>query len=116
MTLENRISTILKAADDKKAFDIKVLNISDITSITDYFIILSGNSSRQVVSIGDEIEDKLKLEGLEPLNKDGYKEGRWLLLDYGDIIVHVFHKEERDFYNLERLWVDGKNIPIDGII
>jgi ribosome-associated protein len=114
--LDNRISIIVKSAEDKKAFDIKVLNISHLTSIADYFVIASGNSQRQVMSVCDDIEEKMKNSGYELFHKDGYNTGKWVLLDYGDIIVHVFYKEDRDFYNLERLWVDGVDISIENIL
>ncbi|EOC99805.1 ribosome silencing factor [Caldisalinibacter kiritimatiensis] len=111
--VEKRLSVILKAGDDKKAFDIKVLNISEITNIADYFIIFSGNSDRQVISIANAIEDQMKEAGYMVSNKEGNRTGRWVLLDYGDIVVHVFHKEEREFYNLERIWVDGKELDFE---
>ncbi|SHH49884.1 ribosome silencing factor [Caloranaerobacter azorensis] len=114
--IDNRISVILEAADDKKAFDIKLLDISDITTIADFFVFASGNNERQVIAIVDEIEDKMYQLGYEVINKEGYREGRWVLLDFGDIIVHVFHKEDREFYNLDRLWIDAKEIDIDNII
>lgn len=108
--LNSRLKTVILAAEDKKAYDIRVLDISDLTSIGDYFIILSGNSQRQVMAIADEIEEKMKEAGYELRNKEGYRNGRWILLDYGDIVVHVFHKEDREFYNLERLWVDAEEV------
>lgn len=106
--LDQKLSIILKACDDKKAIDTKVLNISKLTSISDYFVIASGNSSTQAVAIADEIDYKMREAGFEGTNKEGYQSARWILLDYGDIIVHIFHKEERDFYNLERLWSDSE--------
>ncbi len=108
LDLENKLSIITKACEDKKALDIKVLSISKLTPIADYFIIASGNSSTQVMAIADEIEDKMLEAGAEEIIKEGYQSGRWILLDYNDIIVHVFHKEEREFYNLERLWSDER--------
>lgn len=114
--IDNRISVILEAADNKKAFDIKLLDISNITTIADYFIFASGNNERQVMAIADEIEDKMYELGYDVMSKEGYRAGRWVLLDYGDIIVHVFHKEDREFYNLDRLWIDAKEIDIDNII
>ncbi|MTI48487.1 MAG: ribosome silencing factor [Firmicutes bacterium] len=111
--LNDELKTIVSAADDKKAFDIKVLKISDLTTIGDYFVILSGNSKRQVLSISDEIDDKMKEAGYELLNKEGYDTGKWVLLDFGDIVVHVFHKEDREFYNLERLWIDAEEVEVD---
>ena len=108
--MNNRLRTIILAAEDKKAYDITVLNITKLTSIGDYFVILSGNSQRQVMGITDEIDDKMSKAGYKLRNKEGYKNGRWILLDFGDIVVHVFHKEDREFYNLERLWVDAEEI------
>lgn len=103
--LEKKLSIITKAIEDKKGFDLKVLNITNLTPIADYFVIVSGNSSTQVQSIADEVESKMSLEGYDFMtNKEGYQSARWILIDYGDIIVHIFHKDERDFYNLERLW------------
>ena len=113
MSIDEQIGIIVKAGDDKKAFDIKALDISGLSSISDYFIIFSGNSTRQVVSIADEIEDKMFENGQQPLNKEGKQTGDWVLIDYGDIIVHVFTKESREFYDLERLWKDGKVLNID---
>ena len=108
--MNNRLKTIILAAEDKNAYDITVLNISELTSIGDYFVILSGNSQRQVMAITDEIDDKMSKAGYEVRNKEGYRNGRWIILDYGDIVVHIFHKEDREFYNLERLWIDAEEI------
>ncbi|TJX14814.1 ribosome silencing factor [Tissierella creatinini] len=103
--IDNKLSIIEKAIEDKKGIDLQVLDISKMTSIADYFVIVSGNSSSQVTSIADEVEDKMSLAGFEPLSsKEGYNSARWILIDYEDVIVHVFHKDEREFYNLERLW------------
>ena len=103
--LENKLSIIKNAIEDKKGIDMQVLDISKMTTIADYFVVVSGNSSTQVISIADEVESKMFLSGFEKnSNKEGYKSARWILLDFGDIIVHVFHKDERGFYNLERLW------------
>lgn len=116
MELTKEVKLIVNAAQDKKAFDINVLNIAGLSSIADYFIVASGSNERQTVAIADEIEDKMSELGLEPLNKEGHQTGRWVLLDYGDIIVHVFHREEREFYNLEKLWIDAESIEIEDII
>lgn len=110
--IDNRISIIAKACDDRKAFDLKILNIGELTSMADYFVIASGNSTGQVVGIIEEIEEKMKKAGYELYGKEGYKTARWILLDFGDIVVHVFHKEEREFYNLEKLWADGEELVI----
>lgn len=103
--VEKKIKIITDAIEDKKGFDTEVLNIKAMSSIADYFIITSGNSSTQTTSIADEVEDKMFLAGYEKLeNKEGYRSARWVLLDYNDVVVHIFHKDERDFYKLEKLW------------
>lgn len=106
--LEKKLRVIQEACEDKKGFDYKALNIGRLTPIADYFVVVSGNSSNQVMSISDEIDYKMSDIGYSEVIKEGYQSGRWILMDYGDIIVHVFHKEEREFYNLERLWSDSE--------
>lgn len=98
--------------DDRKGEDIRVLDLQGLTALADYFIIASGNSDRQVSAICTHIEDELAKKGIEPKHKEGHREGRWVILDYSDIIVHVFHHEEREYYKLERLWSDAKNLPL----
>ncbi len=98
---------------DKKAQDIKMLDIHELSTIADYFIIATGNSTTQVQAMSDELEEKLELAGYKMHHKEGFRNGRWILLDFGNIIVHLFHDEERKFYNLERLWVDAKSILIE---
>lgn len=110
--MNEQLSIIINTAEDKKAFDPKVLKITNITSIADYFVILSGSSQRQVIAIADEIEEKMHKNGYKLLHKEGYNLGNWILMDYGDVIVHIFHKEEREFYNLERLWADAEDLDI----
>ncbi|WMM26990.1 ribosome silencing factor [Tissierella sp. MB52-C2] len=110
MDLQKKLDIITKACEDKKGIDLKVLNITKLTPIADYFVIVSGNSSTQVMSIADEVEDKMLQAGSEEIIKEGYQSGRWILLDFNDIIVHVFHKEEREFYDLERLWSKEEEI------
>lgn len=109
-TLNVFISQACEAADNKKAFDIKVLDLKDISPITDYFIICSGSSTIQVRAIADEIEEKLVNAGHNLYHKEGYSTGRWILLDFGRVIIHVFHTEDREFYSLERLWADAEVI------
>lgn len=104
--IDNKLEIINKACGDKKGIDIKVIDISEISTIGDYFVIVSGSSSTQAQAIADEIEEKMSDAGFEKISKDGYQSGRWILLDFVDIIVHIFHKEERDYYNLERLWTE----------
>jgi len=99
-----------EAADDKKAFDIEILNVEGLTIIADYFVICSGNTDKQVQAIARAVEDKLDEEGIYPKQIAGKDEGRWILMDYADVIVHVFHKHERQYYELDRLWADAENI------
>ena len=99
-----------EAAEDKKAKDIDVLSVEELTIVSDYFVICSGNTEVQVKAIARGIEEKLGENNIEPQNVAGASEGRWILLDYADVIVHVFHKNERDFYELERLWADAEEI------
>jgi ribosome-associated protein len=95
------------AADDKQATDIVVLDVADVLSITGWFVIGSGSNPRQVRTIAEEVETQLKAShDLAPIRTEGLEGLRWVLLDYGDFVVHVFHEEERDYYQLERLWAD----------
>ena len=103
------------AADDKLAGDIVILDVSDQLYITDCFVIASAPNERQVNSIVDNIEDRLREAGHKPVRREGTKEGRWALLDYSDIVVHVQHNEERNFYALERLWKDCPTIDVPGL-
>lgn len=105
---KDKIKAILEACDDKKAYNFKIINVTDISSVCDYFIICSGNSDRQTQAIADEVEDRADKLGYEIYHKEGKSTGRWILIDFGDIIVHVFHKDDRDIYNLETLWNEGE--------
>ena len=109
MTVEEKLEIILKSCESKKGIDTKVMDIKGMTSIADYFVIVSGNSSAQVDALAREIDEKLSAQGEEPMNTEGKNSSRWIILDFGDIIVHVFHKDEREYYNLERLWEDSDN-------
>ena len=98
--------TAAQAAADKLATDIVLIDVSDRLAITDVFVVVTGNNERQVEAIVDEVEERLRLAGSKPIRREGQRDGRWVLLDYGDIVVHVQHSEERVFYSLERLWKD----------
>jgi ribosome-associated protein len=100
----------VNAADDKKAHDLVILDISKITSFANYFLLCTGDSSRQMQAIADEIEKKLKENGLRPSHVEGYRNSEWILMDYMDIVVHIFSKNARIYYDLERLWRDGKKL------
>ena len=104
--------TAALAADDKLATTVVGLDDSQQLALTDVFVIVSGSSERQVGSIVDEVEDKLREQGAKPLRREGERDGRWVLLDFGDIVVHVQHDEERSFYELERLWKDCPTIDL----
>jgi len=98
---------VVELIDDKKGSDISMLDVQKISAVADYFIIASGNSTRQVVAIADNVEHGMEKKGHFIKHKEGHRTGNWVLLDFGDIVVHVFNKEERDFYNLEKLWCDA---------
>ena len=94
---------------DKKAQDITVLDVNRLTVITDYMVIASGRSALQVKALADDVDDALAQDGVALRAKEGHAEGRWIVLDYGTVLVHIFHPEERQYYHLERLWEDGQN-------
>jgi ribosome-associated protein len=102
----------VQAARSRKAEDVVVLNIQEVSSFTDQFVICTGTTQRQVQSIADAIEMALKEEGVRPIGIEGYNNGGWVLLDYGDFVAHVFSSEARVFYNLERLWKNAPRIPV----
>lgn len=106
-TVEEMVNQIAEAASDKKARDIVALEMIDLTIATDYFVICSANTTTQVKAIIDHIEEKLAQQDVFFSHKEGYREGNWIILDYGDCMVHVFREEDRQFYNLERLWSDA---------
>lgn len=98
---------IAAAANEKKAKDILLLNMEGLSPVTDFYVVCSAGNSTLVKAIADNIEDKLAEAGVHPTHKEGYTDARWVLLDYGDVVAHVFLEEERDFYNLEQLWADA---------
>ncbi len=110
--LDKRILTALQAASDKKALDLVVLDLREIASFTDYFVITSGANERQVQAISDEILERLKKAGTPAARVEGYKTAEWILLDYGDFIVHVFADKARKFYDLERLWRESRRVEL----
>ncbi|NII40358.1 ribosome-associated protein [Curtobacterium flaccumfaciens] len=102
-----------QAADSKQAEDLVALDVTRPLQLTDVFLLATGRNERNVLAIADEIEDRLLQAGAKPLRREGRSEGRWALIDFGDIVVHVFHEEERQYYSLERLWSDCPVIPLE---
>jgi len=98
---------IVKILEDKKAKNIDIINIEEISILADYFVICNGTSTTHIRSLADELETKMDELGISCFNKEGYDSARWILMDYGQVVVHIFHQEDREFYNLERLWSDG---------
>ena len=114
-TPEELAHAIFDVLDAKKAQNIKVLRVNDQTIITDYFVICTGNSSTQVKSLGGEVEYKLGLRDVDPLHYEGRDNNGWVVIDYSSVIVHVFNRENRDFYKLEKLYGDAEEIKFLGI-
>ena len=116
ITTEQKLEIIVKALDSKRGEDIQAIGIGDLTILADYFIIANGGSTVQTKAMAEEVEFKLSQEGIEPHHTEGYGPNNWIVLDYRDIVVHVFNKETRDQYKLERLWTDGKEVDISKFI
>ncbi|MBQ3378533.1 MAG: ribosome silencing factor [Clostridia bacterium] len=106
----------LNVLEAKKADEIVAIEVTNVTIIADYFLICSANSSTQLKALYEELEFKLKQQDIVPIHIEGSREGGWIVLDYGSVIVHIFEREQRDFYDLERLWADGEKMDISGLI
>ncbi|RHW38612.1 ribosome silencing factor [Lysinibacillus yapensis] len=106
------LEIVYKALDDKRAEDIVVLNMQSISLLADYFLICNGNSDRQAQAIAREVQEKAQENGFTVKRVEGFDSARWILVDLGDIVVHIFHKDERAFYNLERLWGDAPQLDL----
>ena len=104
---QERVRAAAAAALDRKAQNLRVLELTEVSDFTDYFVICDGANARQVSSIAEAVERRLRAEGARPLHLEGVGRGQWVLLDYGDVIIHVFDSERRDLYRLERLWADA---------
>lgn len=116
MTSIELSKNIVESLEEKKAFDIKVLKVKNLTVITDYFIIATGSNVTQVKALADEVEYNISEKfGIKPQSVEGYNSSSWILLDYGEVIVHIFYKDTRDFYSLERLWSDAEVIDLNKI-
>ena len=115
MTDREELEIAVKALDSKKAEEITALKVGDLTIVANYFVIASASSSTQVKALADEVEYQLGLKGVTPKSVEGLRSD-WVVLDYIDVVVHVFHKQAREFYQLERLWADGEKVDISDII
>jgi len=111
-----KLKTALKVALDKKAENPVVIDLSELTTLADYFVVLSATSDTHARTIADEIKKKLKDKGILPLSVEGYENANWILIDYGDVIVHIFRPEFRELYNLESLWMDAPRIEISELL
>ena len=109
------VKTAVAALQDKKGEDIRVIDISGVTVIADYFIIASGSNPNQVLALVDNVEEQMYKAGYDDPRVEGYNTASWVLLDYNDVIVHVFSQDDRLFYDLERIWRDGKEIDVDSL-
>lgn len=116
MTEQQKLELIVKTLDSKRGEDIQAIKISDLTILADYFVIVNGTSNTHTRSLADEVEFQLSQQGIEPNRRESDTGNTWIILDYGDIIVHAFYKDTRDFYKLEGLWADGEQIDISGLI
>ncbi|MBO4902561.1 MAG: ribosome silencing factor [Lachnospiraceae bacterium] len=109
---EKLLQTAFKALDEKKAYDIKVIDISKVSILADYFMIATGSNINQIHAMTDLVEEKLSKEGYHPRAVEGYRLGNWILMDYQDVVIHIFDQESREFYDLERIWTDGEIVEI----
>ena len=110
MDAKKKYRICAEAAEDKKAENLVILDVTGVTNFTDYFIIASGTSDRQVQAIADSIQEKMKGHKILPIGIEGYSEGKWILMDYDDVIIHVFYEPIRELYDLEKLWHDAKKV------
>ncbi len=108
--IKDLVMEIAEYLEDKKAMNVVVLDIHPLTVVADYFVIASGRSETQVKALYSELQKKMSEKGIHARHRDGFQGSRWLVLDYADIIVHLFHQEEREFYSLERLWADAARV------
>ncbi|MBM7554697.1 ribosome silencing factor [Thalassobacillus pellis] len=115
MNSNELVKMIAKACDDKRADDIVVLDMTEVSLIADYFLICEGSNERQVQAIARELKDKAEENGISVSRIEGFEQARWILVDLHDVVCHIFHKDERNYYNLERLWGDAPTVAIEGV-
>ena len=113
---EELVKEIVKVLDNKKAIDITAIKIKDLSTIGDYFVVASGSNLSQVRALAEAVDEKLSSLGVEPKRIEGYQSCLWVLMDYYDVIVHIFNHETREFYSLERLWADAPKLDISGLV
>lgn len=113
--MNDTLKTIMDALDEKKAENIQLIDISEVSTIADYFIITNGTNTSQIQALSDHVEEKLSKNGIHPKNIEGYNTANWILMDYSDILVHIFDRESRGFYDLERIWRDGRVIDVHSL-
>ena len=114
MTSKELVKTVVAALEDKKAFDIEIIDISNISVLADYFIIANGSNRTQVQAMVDNVQEMVEKTGdLSPARLEGYQAANWILMDYRDVVIHIFDQESRDFYDLARIWRDGKHITTE---
>jgi len=109
LNLQEKLDKILSILEDKKAKDVQTIRIEGLSIITDYFVVCTGTSTTHIRALADEVCEKMKEAGMEVHHAEGYETSRWILLDFSEVIVHIFHEEDREFYNLERLWANSSN-------
>ena len=115
MTSKELAKLACDALDDKKALEIKVINIENVSTLADYFIIASGTNHNQVQAMADNVDETLGRAGYEPKQIEGYQNANWILMDYGDVVIHIFDEENRLFYDLERIWRDGTVVEVEDL-
>lgn len=116
MTEQEKLELIIKTLDSKRGEDIQAIKVTDLTILADYFVIVNGTSNTHARTLADEVEFQMTQQGIEPQRREADTGNTWIVLDYADIIIHVFYKETRSFYNLERLWADGEQLDISGLL
>lgn len=116
MNTKDKVALITKTLSDKKADDIEVIEIGDLTILSDYFVIASATNTTHVRALADEVEYIGKQQGVYPARVEGYQSANWIVLDYGDVIVHLFYQQTREFYNLDKLWSDGTKIDVQALL
>ncbi len=114
-TINNTLKKIVDALENKKAENIQLIDISEVSTVADYFIITNGTNVSQIQALSDNVEERLAIDGIRPRNIEGYNTANWILMDYNDFLVHIFDRESRNFYDLERIWRDGKAVDVQSL-